>query len=89
MIYPSWQATPIWIARPELNFTLSRWLDIQPHDVIRWSVNDVVCECIVVDVKITDDIVRGKLMVSENKFVYFRCPLNRLAEVASAERTDS
>lgn len=88
-MYPSWFDLPDWVQRPELNFSPADWLDVQPHDVILWEVNEMVCECIVVELGIAGETVRGKLMVSQNAFVYFRCPLNRLPEVASAERTDS
>ena len=86
MSYPSWLDLPDWVERPELHFQSAHWLDVQPHDVILWEVNEMVCECIVVELGIDGDTVRGKLMVRQNAFVYFRCPLNRLPEVASAVR---
>lgn len=83
MIYPSWYELPDWVEKPELSFKSTHWLDVQPLDVILWNVNEKVCECIVVELGIDGDTVRGKLMVSQNAFVYFRCSLSHPLEVAS------
>lgn len=86
MIYPSWYELPEWVQKPELHFQSAHWLDVQPHDVILWNVNEMVRECIVVELGINGDVVRGKLMVGQNAFVYFRCCLSHPLEVASAVR---